>query len=789
MQNRQAKSRRQYSSKSADNSQRNRLRFNNSKFNYEVLEDRAMLAAYVPGELLIQFDKSADATLRANARAIVSGNLLEQIQTRAMSDSGRGILERVSLGRGISLELAMDQLNSMSGVRYAEPNWLYSTTAVSNDTNYLNGQLWGMYSDDSPAVVGPAGTTNQYGSQAEEAWNAGHIGSNDVYIGVIDEGIQFTHPDLADNVWSNPFDPIDGVDNDGNGRIDDSQGWDFFSNDRTVYDGTGDDHGTHVAGTIGAKGGNGIGVAGVNWNVKMISTKFLGPTGGSTTGAIQALDYLTDLKTRHGLNIIATNNSWGGGGFSQGLLDAITRAANQGILFVAAAGNSTSNNDVTGSYPSNYNTTAGAGYDAVIAVASITSTGAISSFSSYGATTVDLGAPGSSVNSTLPTNTYGSYSGTSMATPHVTGAIALYAASNPGSTASQLRTALLSNTTATSSLSGKTVTGGRLDISKMFTTGPALPSLSINDVTLAEGNSGPSTAIFTVTLSAASTSTVTVNFATADGTATNPSDYQSSSGTLTFLAGETTKTVSVTIQGDTAVEPNETFTVGLSAPTNATIADPSGSGTINNDDTAPVGTLSINNISGPENVTPLVFTVTLSSPSASNVTVNFATANGTAKGGGGSRADFRNTSGTLTFTPGQTTKTVSVVIVNDTRVEGDENFIVNLSSAVGAAISDSQGVGTITDDDQGNGGFLFDPNRRGNDHSFGDLFADDADNGPMNFDGKQESPANDSAISAPMAVNSVPSSKVDFRDSDDESIAKIVLDELVLAIDQDWDVI
>jgi subtilisin family serine protease len=789
MQNRHSKSRRHNSSKSADNSQRNRLRFNNSKFNYEVLEDRAMLAAYVPGELLIQFDNSADATLRANARAVVSGNLVEQIQTSAMANSGQGILERVSLGRGISLELAMDQLNSMSGVRYAEPNWLYSTTAVSDDTNYLNGQLWGMYSDDSPAVVGPAGTTNLYGSQAEEAWNAGHIGSNDVYIGVIDEGIQFTHPDLAANVWSNPYDPVDGVDNDGNGKIDDSQGWDFFSNDRTVYDGTGDDHGTHVAGTIGAKGGNGIGVAGVNWNVKMISTKFLGPTGGSTTGAIQALDYLTDLKTRHGLNIIATNNSWGGGGFSQGLLDAITRAANQGILFVAAAGNSTSNNDVTGSYPSNYNTTSGAGYDAVIAVASITSTGAISSFSSYGATTVDLGAPGSSVNSTLPSNTYGSYSGTSMATPHVTGAIALYAASNPGSTASQLRTALLSNTTATTSLNGKTVTGGRLDISKMFNATPALPTLSVNDVTVVEGNSGTSTATFTVNLSAASTSTVTVNFATTDGTATDPTDYQTTSGTLTFAPGQTSQTFSVTILGDTVVEPNETFTVGLSAPTNATIADASGTGTINNDDTASAGTLSINNVSGPENVTPLVFTVTLSSPSASPVTVNFATANGSAKGGGGSRADFRNTSGTLTFTPGQTSKTVSIVIVNDTRDEVDENFFVNLSSAVGASISDSQGVGTIVDDDPGNQGFLFDPNRRGNDDSFSDLFADDADSGPMNFDGKQESPANDSATTAPMAVISIPTSKVDFKGSDDESLAKVVLDELVLAIDQEWDVI
>jgi subtilisin family serine protease len=324
-----------------------------------------------------------------------------------------------------------------------------------------------MYGDGSS----PA---NAFGSQAAEAWAAGHVGSNSVYIGVIDEGIQFTHPELQANVWTNPLDPVDGVDNDGNGYVDDIHGWDFDGNDNTIYDGgksgNSDDHGTHVSGTIGGKGGNGAGVAGVNWNVTLISGKFLGRRGGTTANAIKAVNYFTDLKRRRGLNIVATSNSWGGGGFSQGLLDAIVAGANQNILFIAAAGNGGSdgvgdNNDSVASYPSNYDTTAGAGYDAVIGVAAISSTGALASFSNYGISTVDIGAPGVGIISTTSVNTYSSYSGTSMATPHVSGAAALYASTHPGATALQIKTAILSSAVPTASLAGKTLTGGRLNVS------------------------------------------------------------------------------------------------------------------------------------------------------------------------------------------------------------------------------------------------------------------------------------------------------------------------------------
>jgi subtilisin family serine protease len=347
----------------------------------------------------------------------------------------------------------------MPEIEYAEPNWIYQHYTTSNDPSFTNGSLWGMYgSTTSPA--------NQFGSGAAAAWTAGKTGSSTVYIGIIDEGYMFSHEDLAANAGVNPGEIAgNGRDDDGNGLIDDVYGWDFDGNNNTVFDGTGDDHGTHVAGTIGGVGGNGIGVAGVVWNVKMLSAKFLGSRGGTTANAIKAVDYFTDLKVDGGLNIVATNNSWGGGGFSQALKDAIDRANAAGILFVAAAGNSATNNDVTLSYPSGY-TSAN-----IIAVASITSTGGLSSFSQFGATTVDIGAPGSGILSTVPRSSkgkiisgYASYNGTSMATPHVAGAVALYASLNPGASAAQIKSAIMGSATPTASLSGKTVTGGRLNV-------------------------------------------------------------------------------------------------------------------------------------------------------------------------------------------------------------------------------------------------------------------------------------------------------------------------------------
>lgn len=418
------------------------------------LKSASLKADYdmVPNEILVKFKTGTDAAKKEAVLAKLGAKVKEKILTKMMEKLGeKDGIELVTIPGKVAD--AVLEAKNLPDVEYAEPNYIYQHESVSNDSYFVNGSLWGMYGDaSSPA--------NQYGSQAAEAWANSHVGSSTVYVGIIDEGYMYTHEDLAANAGVNPGEtPSDGIDNDGNGYVDDVYGCDFDGNNNTIYDGSGDDHGTHVAGTIGAVGGNGKGVAGICWNVKLLNAKFLGSAGGSTANAIKAIDYFVDLKNRHHLNLVALNNSWGGGGFSQALQDAIERANQANILFIAAAGNEKRNIDRKASYPAAYPNVN------IISVASITSTGGLSSFSNYGATKVDLGAPGSAIYSTLPGNTYGSYSGTSMATPHVTGAAALYAATHIGASPSEIKAEILGAAVETPSLAGKTVTGGRLNVS------------------------------------------------------------------------------------------------------------------------------------------------------------------------------------------------------------------------------------------------------------------------------------------------------------------------------------
>ncbi len=407
--------------------------------------------AAVPDELIVGYVAGATPGAQERARGRAGAVRAERV---VAAQADRAEVERVKLPAGTARATAIRELESDPAVAYAEPNWIYTHQATASDPFVTDGRLWGAYGD----ISAPA---NQYGSQAAEAWTRGNTGSASVYVGVIDEGIQFDHPDLDANVWVNPFDAADGVDNDKNGYVDDVRGWDFANGDATIYDGgtrgSLDDHGTHVSGTIAAEANNDAGLAGVTWSTKLISGKFLGRRGGALSDAVKAVDYFTKLKTDRGLNIVATNNSWGGGGFAQSLLDAITRANKANILFIAAAGNSGTNNDTTASYPSNYDV------PNVIAVAAIDKTGGLASFSQFGAKTVDIGAPGVDVWSTTAYNGYSTYNGTSMATPHVTGAAALYAASHPGANAATIKSAILTSAVPTASLSGKTVTGGRLN--------------------------------------------------------------------------------------------------------------------------------------------------------------------------------------------------------------------------------------------------------------------------------------------------------------------------------------
>lgn len=663
----------------------------------ERLEARLLLSAdFAADQLLVQFQPNATAANRAKALAAISGNIQDHIQTTPMRAVGRTGLELVQLASGWDVLKAVQKLQKNPFVALAEPNWVVQPQSVSNDPYYTSGSLWGMQGDaSSPA--------NQYGSQAAEAWATGATGSSSVFVGIIDEGIDYTHPDLAANIWTNPYDPVDGIDNDGNGYTDDIHGWDFVHRDNTIYDAAdGDEHGTHVAGTIGAAGGNGLGVAGMVWNVEMISTKFMGPNGGYVSDAVKALDYLTDLKIRHGINIVASNNSWGGGGYSQALADAIARSARADILFIAAAGNGGSdgvgdNNDLTANYPSNYSTTATAGYDSVVAVAAISNSGSLASWSNYGATTVDLGAPGVGIWSTLPGGRYGAYSGTSMATPHVTGAVALYAATHPGASGLQIKNSILNaaRNTPTASLNGKTSTAGRLNVSGF---GDVVPALEINNASIVEGNSGLTTATFTVTLTAASTQTITVSFSTANGSAVSGSDYAASSGTLIFAPGVVSQTIAISILGDTFSEANENFFVNLTGAVNAAINNAQGVGTILNDDVA-LPTVSIGSVAareGNSGFTAFYFTVTLSAISNQTVSVGFTTVDGTARAG----FDYIGQIGTVTFNPGETTRTVAVQVLGDIITENNETFFVRLLNPQNAGLGTSTGQGIIQNDDR-----------------------------------------------------------------------------------------
>jgi subtilisin family serine protease len=436
--------------------------------------------ASVPGELIVKYRADATAAEHGRARAAVRARSAASLSRTAHARVA-GHIELMTLPAAASTQAALAVLRRDPAVEYAEPNWIYTHAAAPDDPFFA--QQWGL-ENTGQAVNGLRGIADA-DVDAIEAWD-GTAAAGPVYVGVIDEGIDFNHPDLgvqpAGAVWTNPFDPVDGIDNDGNGYVDDVHGWDFASNDGSVYDGSAgspsvDAHGTHVAGTIGARTGNGIGVAGVSPGVVIVPAKFLAVGGGTTAGAILAVDYLTDLKIRHGLNIIATNNSWTGGGYSQALLEAIARAAREDILFIAAAGNGgqdrlADDNDTDVNYPSAYDTSSLAGYDAVVAVTATDQSDQLTAWSNYGFRSVDLSAPGASIVSTSPQNTYSYSSGTSMATPHVTGA-AVLVHSIGGARGRELRELLLDSVDPIAALAGRTATGGRLNAARAVNAGNA----------------------------------------------------------------------------------------------------------------------------------------------------------------------------------------------------------------------------------------------------------------------------------------------------------------------------
>ncbi|MEH7107798.1 S8 family serine peptidase [Bacillus sp. JJ1764] len=352
-----------------------------------------------------------------------------------------------------SVENVIQFLDDSRIVEYAEPNYILQPDAV---TDPYYGLQWGLKNTGQP-IMGVAGKAG-IDIKAETAWLKTK-GNTSTVIAVIDTGTDIAHPDLKDNIWKNPGEiPNDKIDNDKNGYIDDVNGWNFYDNNNNVfYSPDEDDHGTHVSGTIAAKANN-IGVIGVAPNVKIMPLKYLGPGGGYTSDAILAINY---AKAK-GVKI--TNNSWGGDAYSQALYDTI-KSSNS--LFIAAAGNDGVNNDAKPHYPSSFN------LSNILSVAAITNTGSLASFSNYGATSVDVAAPGQAIASTFPSNQYYYLSGTSMATPHVTGVAALVTAVKPALTPLQIKDTIMKSVTKLSSLTGKIVTGGLINAGTAVAAGAA----------------------------------------------------------------------------------------------------------------------------------------------------------------------------------------------------------------------------------------------------------------------------------------------------------------------------
>jgi len=437
-------------------------------------------------------------------------------------------LQTVTLGSGVTVEEAIARLRTDARVAFAEPDYSVNISVIPNDASF--GSLWGLHN------TGQSGGTVDADIDAPEAWDL-TVGNLQTVVAVVDTGIDYRHRDLYRNIWINQQeipshirnnlvdvdgdglitfwdlnDPAnagkvadangngyidagdilanssgweDGLDNDGNGYVDDLIGWDWVNNDNDPLDDH--NHGTHVAGTIGATGNDGVGVVGVNWKVQLVPLKFLSASGsGSTSNAINAVNYMV------GKNIKISNNSWGGGGYSSGLFNAINSARNIGHVFVAAAGNNSSNNDSTAFYPANYN------LDNIISVAATTRNDTLASFSNYGATTVDLGAPGASIYSTVRNGGYATYSGTSMAAPHVAGVVALIRGNNPDMSANDVIQRILQSVDPLPALNGITVSGGRLNAFNAVYEPPPPSDLEGPRVVSAEPNASGSSPVSAV---------------------------------------------------------------------------------------------------------------------------------------------------------------------------------------------------------------------------------------------------------------------------------------------------
>lgn len=408
---------------------------------------------YVPGEILVKFK----ADLTNDAKIL----LKNEYRLELLKRFNRIDVEHLRILSDLSVEEITNKLKASGIVEYAEPNYYRYLNAGPNDPRYP--EMWGLNN------TGQTGGTLDADIDAPEAWDI-VTGDPNFVVADIDSGLDMAHPDLAANVWTNPDEiPGNGIDDDGNGYMDDVHGWDFSGGDNDPSDTVAvcGGHGTHTSGTIGAIGNNSIGVTGINWNVKIMPLKVFKQVlfifcSASDSDIISAIEYAADKEVK------VSNNSYGGGAYSQALYDAIKASKS---LFIAAAGNEGNNNDTNPSYPASYD------LNNIIAVAATDHNDALASFSNYGVTSVDIAAPGVNILSTTPNNTYSFYNGTSMATPHVVGAASLLWADDQSLTVNELKWRLLEGV---DSKGLPVLSSGRLNINNSLNLPPPLVTVDLS---------------------------------------------------------------------------------------------------------------------------------------------------------------------------------------------------------------------------------------------------------------------------------------------------------------------
>ena len=570
-----------------------------------------------------------------------------------------GKLQTCQAPPGHAVEALIRRYQQSGLVEYAEPDAKLHALLEPNDFRFTDGSLWNFYNFGQLDGVPDADV------DATEAWDIRHDAS-DVIVAVIDTGIRTTHEDLRPNLWNNPGEiPGNGNDDDDNGFVDDVHGINTLDDSGSPEDDYG--HGTHVSGILGAVGNNFVGVVGVCWRVQIMSCKFLDAQGdGMISDAVLCIDYARQNGAR------VMNASFGSAEMnSQALYDAIASARDADIIFVAAAGNSQNNNDITPLYPASYE------LDNIVAVAATSRDDSLASWSSYGPTTVDLGAPGDPVFSCWNTadDDYQYFVGTSMAAPHVSGAAALLRAQFPTETYRQIIERLLGSTDPLPALAGKCVTGGRLNVFRAFgLPPPVLPTVSVvaEDGTAAEGGD-PGT--FRISRTGSTSSSLMVTFALS-GTAENGIDYQSLNSSAVIAAGSSSRLVAVTPIDDEVMEgaesvvlrlaPRSTYNIGTSGEATVTIAD-------NDSGSLPLVSLSLSAGLVLEGGSAAICTVSRRGDTASSLTVHYSLC-GTAVNG----VDYDALSGTVVIPAGAGAATFAIRPIDDTLAERDEPVIVTL---------------------------------------------------------------------------------------------------------------